>query len=200
MRTPAKLAIVEATQELLDEVAFEHLTVGLIAERAGVSRQAFYLHFATKDEVVAVLVRQVVDELQRAIELFVQGIEGARGEDVVREGVEAATLVWSEYGSSLRVLIENWHVVTELRALWLGLLDGLIARVAAGIEHECAAGCADAATDSRALASALVWGTTRCLQIAGLGVDDVLPGERQTTRALTAMWLGAIYSVSARTG
>jgi hypothetical protein len=89
--------------------------------------------------------------------------------------------------------MENCQTVAELRALWLGLADRLTAHVAAGIEYERTAGRAPADIDSRALATAVVEGTARCLHIAGLGVDDTPPSERRITGALSSLWLGAIY-------
>jgi AcrR family transcriptional regulator len=52
-RTRAQL--LAATRDLLEEGGFESLTMAAVAERAGVSRRALYLHFASRTELVTAL-------------------------------------------------------------------------------------------------------------------------------------------------
>src|SRR5215467_16133458 len=48
-------ALLQATRDLIDEQGFEALTMAAVAERAGVSRRAVYLHFSTRAELVTAL-------------------------------------------------------------------------------------------------------------------------------------------------
>lgn len=48
-------ALLAATRELLEEEGFETLTMAAVAERAGVSRRAVYLHFPSRSELVGAL-------------------------------------------------------------------------------------------------------------------------------------------------
>jgi AcrR family transcriptional regulator len=48
-------ALLTATRELLEEHGFEKLTMAAVAERAGVSRRAVYLHFPSRSALVAEL-------------------------------------------------------------------------------------------------------------------------------------------------
>ncbi|SDQ61181.1 TetR/AcrR family transcriptional regulator [Thermostaphylospora chromogena] len=50
-----RAAILAAMRALLEEEGFEALTMGAVAERAGVSRRALYLHFASRTELVTSL-------------------------------------------------------------------------------------------------------------------------------------------------
>jgi hypothetical protein len=83
--------------------------------------------------------------------------------------------------------------VTELRALWLGVMDRFAAAFSQQIDLERAEGYAPPGVPSRELATALIWASERCLYIAGLGVTDDLPDEERTVRALQALWRGGVY-------
>lgn len=45
-------AILATTRELIEERGFESVTMATVAERAGVSRRAIYLHFASRTELL----------------------------------------------------------------------------------------------------------------------------------------------------
>ena len=52
MKKEAKKRLYESTVELLKESDYEDLTIGKICHNADVSRQAFYLHYRSKDDVL----------------------------------------------------------------------------------------------------------------------------------------------------
>lgn len=52
MKKEAKKRLYESTVELLKESEYKDLTIGRICTNAKVSRQAFYLHYRSKDEVL----------------------------------------------------------------------------------------------------------------------------------------------------
>jgi len=51
----SRAGLLDATRELITERGFDTLTMAAVAERAGVSRRAVYLHFATRAELVTAL-------------------------------------------------------------------------------------------------------------------------------------------------
>jgi len=51
----SRAALLDATRELISEGGFDALTMAAVADRAGVSRRAVYLHFATRAELVTAL-------------------------------------------------------------------------------------------------------------------------------------------------
>ena len=51
----SRAALLDATRELITEGGFDALTMAAVADRAGVSRRAVYLHFATRAELVTAL-------------------------------------------------------------------------------------------------------------------------------------------------
>ena len=66
-------------------------------------------------------------------------------------------------------------------------------RLAAAIDRDRAAGLAVKGPSSHQLAAMLLWSSDRCLYVASLGIDDDLPGERETVEPLMAIWMGAVY-------
>src|SRR5215217_1613652 len=57
-----RAALLAATQVLLEEQGTEALTMAAVAERAGVSRRAVYLHFASRTELLTALFGYVSDQ------------------------------------------------------------------------------------------------------------------------------------------
>src|SRR6266516_4545079 len=51
----SRAGLLDATRELITEGGFDTLTMAAVAERAGVSRRAVYLHFRTRAELVTAL-------------------------------------------------------------------------------------------------------------------------------------------------
>jgi AcrR family transcriptional regulator len=56
-----RAALLAATRALLEEEGFEELTMAAVAERAGVSRRACYLHFGSRSDLVADLFDYVAE-------------------------------------------------------------------------------------------------------------------------------------------
>jgi hypothetical protein len=92
--------------------------------------------------------------------------------------------------------MENWSAEAELTALWLDAIRRFASELASGIDRDRTAGLAPPGVDAHRLGTALIWGTERCLHIAGLGVDGALSNEEAIVEPLLAMWLGAIYGPS----
>lgn len=52
-------ALLSATRSVIEKEGFEALTMATVAERAGVSRRAVYLHFSSRAELLAALLRHL---------------------------------------------------------------------------------------------------------------------------------------------
>jgi AcrR family transcriptional regulator len=61
-----RAAVLDAAWQLLEEGGAEQATMGAIAERAGVSRRALYLHFASRAELLLALHEHVDEQLDLA--------------------------------------------------------------------------------------------------------------------------------------
>src|ERR671911_544403 len=54
-----RAALLDATRALLEDEGSAALTMGAVAERAGVSRRAVYLHFASREQLLLALFHHV---------------------------------------------------------------------------------------------------------------------------------------------
>ena len=63
-------ALLRAARELIEQDGFAALTMAAVAERAGVTRRAVYLHYATRTELLAALYRSLgeTDDLARSLQ------------------------------------------------------------------------------------------------------------------------------------
>lgn len=115
-REPTRLALLKAARTLLEREPYSTVSMGAIATEAGVSRQAVYLHFGSKPELLLALV-SYIDEVEGLPELL-NRIRGAGS------GVEA-----------LERFIDQVAALTP-RVYRIGIA------LAAAAEHDAAAGAA----------------------------------------------------------
>jgi AcrR family transcriptional regulator len=85
-RTAASL--LRAARDLIEQDGFAALTMAAVAERAGVSRRAVYLHFASRTELLGALYRSLgeTDDLARSLQAVWD-----------RPDAEAALTEWAEH-------------------------------------------------------------------------------------------------------
>ena len=195
-----ELAIFEATERLLAEIPLHELSVARIIGAAGISRATFYFYFSSKFAVVSGLLARVMEEIFEVVQPFVQRQGGMSPAEAVRHSLEGAIALWKSHRPAMRAIHEHWNTTPELRSMWISVVERFTDAVAAELDRERTAGIAPAGAGSRQIASALLWGTERCLYVAGLGVDPDLPDEEQTLEALVALWVGSLYGGSAKPG
>lgn len=82
-------AIVDALRELLIEHPFDELTIGQIADRAGVTRQGFYLYFDSKSAALTIAVLEASAELDHTIETVGPRAHGESVEEFLRRLLSA---------------------------------------------------------------------------------------------------------------
>jgi TetR/AcrR family transcriptional regulator, ethionamide resistance regulator len=194
-----ELAIFAATERLLAEVPLHELSVAQIISAAEISRATFYFYFSSKYAVVSGLLARVMDEIFDVVQPFVDRRDDVAPAEALRKSLEESIALWQSHRPALRAVHEHWNTTPELQALWIDVVERFKDAVAAEIDRERKAGLAPPGADSRQVAAALLWGTERCLYVAGLGVDRDLPDEKHTLEPLLALWAGALYAGSPAT-
>jgi AcrR family transcriptional regulator len=186
----AEKAIFDALSRLLDHVALRDISVSQVIAEAQISRATFYFYFSSKFAVVTGLIAVVMEELSQAI------APSLRREDPIqalRLRLEAMAAMWARHRAVLRAVSENWHAVEELKAIWLDMIESFTDALAREIARERASRGAPPGPDAHQAAALVLWATERTLYIAGLGVDDDLPGEQEVVEVLLPLWAAAIY-------
>jgi len=189
-----ELAIFAATERLLAQEPLHELSVAQIIAAAEISRATFYFYFSSKFAVVSGLLARVMDEIFEVVQPFVQRDDATSPEEALRESLAGATLLWKSHRPAMRAIHEHWNTTPELRALWIGVVERFTDAISAEIDRLRASGMAPRGANSRQIAAALLWGTERCLYVAGLGADPDLPDESQLLEPLLTLWVGGLYA------
>jgi TetR/AcrR family transcriptional regulator, ethionamide resistance regulator len=184
-----------ATEDLLEVRPLHELTVGQILEVAGVSRRTFYVHFASKYEVVAALLKRTLDEVMAGAEPYLQA-QGQPVATALRNTLDSSASAWSAHAALMNSVIENMHAVPRLKILWQQYSERFVEAIAGRIEADRADGVAPAGLNAAALAVGFVATGERLFYMATKGGDPRLKTVSHAVDILYAMWLGAVYGQS----
>ncbi|WP_064741964.1 TetR/AcrR family transcriptional regulator [Hamadaea tsunoensis] len=191
-----RVRILDAARELLKERSFDALSVAEIITAAGVSRASFYFYFASKQAVLAELVRRAVGAGHEAAEPWVQASAGPR--ETLRAGIEGGADLWLSNAAVLRAIVESWGSDPQLRELWLALMGTFTDATIGRIEADRAADPAMAArlegVDVPALAATLTWTGERLYYLAACGVPP-FDDRKVLVDTLMHLWLSALYAM-----
>ena len=92
------------------------MTVGDIAEAAGITRGALYFYFASKQDVLTALVARTVQALQEKSGAALA--DTAPVEDVIATALERTAQLWREHGPVMRAAVDLGSTVPEIDRLW----------------------------------------------------------------------------------
>ncbi|MCK9898202.1 TetR/AcrR family transcriptional regulator [Frankia sp. AgB32] len=197
---PAELRsrLLAALEELLAHRRFDALGVIDIIRAAGVSKASFYFYFASKQAVLAELVRQAVQRGHEAARPWVDDDAAPQLDPVagLRLGVADGARLWRENAGVLRAIVESWGSDDELRTLWLDQMNSFTEATVTRIEADPAALTHLAGADLRATAAGLTWLGERLYYLAAAGVA---PFDDQTVLIDTLLnaWTTTLYGRTA---
>ena len=141
--------LVLAARSAFEELGYGATTIAEITRRAGVSRATFYVYFASKEQVFAVLAEQVRDRFVRAQEL--SGIDPDDVSAVLRRTI-ATTLEATVENLALMTVLNHQAVGDdEIRGLWLEIQREAVHRTAGYVRQQARAGHVDPVADPEAL-------------------------------------------------
>ena len=99
MSIRSKASIEEALLSLMHEQPYKNITIRSLAERAGLSRQTFYLNFEDKEEILTRHLSRMLDEIMLRVQ--------AEHVDTIRKLTEVYTTIVEENAPFFRLLVEN---------------------------------------------------------------------------------------------
>jgi TetR/AcrR family transcriptional regulator, ethionamide resistance regulator len=191
-----RTALLDALKRLLESRPLSQITVGDIAEAAGLTRPAFYFYFPSKAAAAAALIEDIYEALLEASGRW-HGVDTGRASDELRDGFEA---VVAYARTNPKLMVATFDAVgsdAEVRDVWQHWMRELANRVADKIVRERLAGRALQGADPLAIGIALVAMNERVLElevrrvVAGGEPLETLPG------ALYEIWERAIYGAMA---
>nr|WP_220296664.1 TetR/AcrR family transcriptional regulator [Streptomyces sp. MBT84] len=145
--------MLDTCEALLAQKGYDAMTVGDIAQGAGITRGALYFYYGSKQEVVTALVARTVEHLWERSRATAEADEPRRA---IAAAMQRTVELWNEHGLVMRTAIDLSLPVPEIGELWNHTADLFIAAITAVLER---AGIqAGAAPDQApAMARALCW-------------------------------------------
>lgn len=178
--------LLAAARAAFEELGYGATTIAEITRRAGVSRATFYVYFASKEQVFAVLADQVRQQVLRAQGLG--GIDPDDVEQVLRHTIATTLAVTVEHQALMAVLNHQAVGDPEIRGLWREIQAEGVHRTAEYVRQQAAAGRVRPVADPEALG------------LMGSGLNDryaplVATGDVSTAEAVEQMhriWMACL--------
>ncbi|HZO05463.1 MAG TPA: TetR/AcrR family transcriptional regulator [Solirubrobacterales bacterium] len=190
-------AILATAERLLEERPLSEISVGDLAEGAGISRPTFYFYFPSRDAVLLTLVERMADESASAIasqqdalaELHTDPRAG------IRQALEQSYAAFSSRRAVILAAAELRNSNADANGLWSRVMEGWVAQVSGIIEAERARGAAPPGPPAREMATALVQMNERAQHATLSGEQPHIPDDA-VIDTLVEIWLRAIYGVA----
>ena len=173
--------ILDAAEGLLAARGYADLTVGDIAEAAGLTRGALYFYFASKQDVLIALVARTVQALQDKSGAALA--DTAPVPDVISTALDRTVALWKEHGVVMRAAVDLGSTVPEIDELWTRTAD-VFAQAIAAVLVRGGIPLGDEPGDAPALGHALCWMIERSFYQASKNSGDGLEGAKLTCEAV----------------
>ena len=197
----AERTILAAARAFLQERPFREMTVEGIMIRTGLSRPAFYAYFRDRYDLLTRLLEGVGGLLFALDWRWLSGTaeggsDGAR--EVLIDALRAGSQTFVEYGPVLRAISDAAGNDARVEEVYrYGLIERLIAAVAARIARDVEAGVTPVDTDPEQAALALVLMTERYL-LDAFGRTESHPSRVETAMifdTLEGIWVRTLYGL-----
>jgi AcrR family transcriptional regulator len=185
-------AIVAAVWELLQVKPFADLSVSTISERAGVARSGFYFYFDSKYEVLAVILKDALADLDVLTHDFAPRDPGQSPATYAKQMVGSAAAMFARNDPVMAACTVAQNTDAAIRSMMNDLEDVLIGKIVGAVEQD--AGARPVSGDLPALVRMLVATTAMTLSndsaFVGRDTDPARALEVLEQLWLTALWGG----------
>jgi AcrR family transcriptional regulator len=183
-------AIVTAVRELLQQRSFADLSVSTISERAGVARSGFYFYFDSKYAVLAVILADAMEELDKLTHDFAPREPGETPVAFAKRMVGSAAAVFASNDPVMRACVVAQNTDAQIREMMNDFQDTVMDKIVGLIEQD-----ADARPISddlpalvRTLAATTAMTLTHDSAFVGRGQDP-----RRAVDVVERLWLSAFW-------
>lgn len=186
-------AIVTAVRELLEERPFSDLSVSTISERAGVARSGFYFYFDSKYAVLAVILADAGDLLDKLTHDFAPREPGETPTAFAKRMVGSAAAVYATNDPIMRACAVARNTDAQIREMMDDFADGVIDKIVGLVAQD--ADARPISDDLSALVRTLAATTTMTLThdsaFVGRGQDPARAVEMVERLWLYGLWGGS---------
>ncbi|MFI2837836.1 TetR/AcrR family transcriptional regulator [Mycolicibacterium sp. PDY-3] len=189
-------AIVAAVRELLGVKPFADLSVSMISERAGVARSGFYFYFDSKYDVLALIVREALAELDVLTHNFAPRDPGESPAAFAKRMVGSAAAVFATNDPIMAACTSAQTTDKQIAAIMNDFEDMVIDKIVGVVEDEVRKGTRPISDDIPALVRMLTATTAMTLSndaaFVGRGTDSA-----RAVDVLERLWLNALWGTAA---
>ncbi|MEH3132811.1 MAG: TetR/AcrR family transcriptional regulator [Mycolicibacterium neoaurum] len=189
-------AIVAAVRELLGVKPFADLSVSMISERAGVARSGFYFYFDSKYDVLALIVREALAELDVLTHNFAPRDPGESPAAFAKRMVGSAAAVFATNDPIMAACTAAQTTDKQIAAIMNDFEDMVIDKIVGVVEDEVRKGTRPISDDIPALVRMLTATTAMTLSndaaFVGRGTDPA-----RAVDVLERLWLNALWGTAA---
>ncbi|WP_028934128.1 TetR/AcrR family transcriptional regulator [Pseudonocardia spinosispora] len=175
-------AILDTCEALLARKGYDAMTVGDVAQGAGITRGALYFYFGSKQEVVTALVARTVEHLWERSRSTAQADEPRQA---IAAAMRRTVELWSAHGLVMRTAIDLSLTVPEIGELWDHTADLFISAITSVLERAGVQTGGDP-TQAPAMARALCWMIERTFYHASQDSPETL---REASATCEHIWL-----------
>ncbi len=188
-------AIVAAVRELLGVKSFADLSVSMISERAGVARSGFYFYFDSKYAVLAVIVSDVMEELDKLTDDYAPRDPDETPAEFAKRMIGSAAAVYASNDPVMQACTLAQNTDAQIREIMNDFEDTVIDKIVGLIRQD--AGARPISDDLPALVRMLIATTALTLShdsgFVGRGTDPARAIEVLERLWLNALWGGALW-------
>jgi AcrR family transcriptional regulator len=188
-------AIVGAVRELLEHKPFSDLSVSVISERAGVARSGFYFYFDSKYAVLAVIVAEAMDELDKLTHDFAPRDPDETPSEFAKRMVGSAAIVFAHHDPIMQACTLAQNTDAQIREIMNDYSDTVIDKIVGLVRQD--SGARPISDDLPALVRMLTATTAVTLShdpaFVGRGTDPA-----RAVEVLERLWLNALWGGSSR--
>ena len=186
-------AIVTAVRELLEERSFADLSVSTISERAGVARSGFYFYFDSKYAVLAVILAEAGELLDRITHHFAPRAPGETPSECAKRMVGAAAAVYATNDPIMHACGIARNTDAQIREMMDEFADGIVDKIIRLVEQDVDIRpiSPDVQSLVRSLAAATTMTLTQDSGFVGRGVDLARAVETVERLWLYGLWGGS---------
>lgn len=185
-------AILDSLETSLQECEFNEINLADVANRAGVSRSAFYFYFENKAAAVAALMERMADDTFFVNDVFTMVDRSPN--DRIRIMLDGLFTTWERHRNIFRAALDARGHSSVVREIWDSARQSFVDSVAAMIRSERAAGAAPGGVDATVLAAVLLEVNDRLLERLTFGGPLT---RQQLFDGAAAVWLGTVYGITA---
>ncbi len=182
-RAATELAILGATEALLEERSFRDIGVAEVMASAGLSRTAFYRYFTDLESVVTRLMGTIVSELREAA---TQWLFSENPETQLHDSLLHFAAVYRDHGRLMQAFDDATGPGPDLKQQWGGTLGELVGPIERRIIDLAESGRVDVAHPVETVRALSVLTDRYLLDV--YWSDDTVPTERPAA-VLEQIWI-----------